>query len=237
MKVALLRVGIDTGSGGIHGPLFQDGSFEFIPIPDPKGLDERTYGNMVGRHGRPLIEYFPASRKSKMSAQPMHVDPEWATFTYGDPSMSKSGLKNLEPGDLLVFHGGLQGWNHDSEPALYILGYFDVQVAGTAISLGDTYVREHFASNFHVRHEAVYSRQRDKLVLVKGGAGSRLLNKAVRISCEGQDRDGRPLKILSLEMQQIFGDFDGKLSIQRSPTRWVKPDYVERAATFVRSLD
>jgi len=24
----LLRVGIDTGSGGIHGPLFSDGSFE-----------------------------------------------------------------------------------------------------------------------------------------------------------------------------------------------------------------
>ena len=34
MQVVLLRVGIDTGSGGIHGPLFADGSFEYIPIPD-----------------------------------------------------------------------------------------------------------------------------------------------------------------------------------------------------------
>ena len=34
MQVVLLRVGIDTGSGGILGPLFSDGSFEYIPIPD-----------------------------------------------------------------------------------------------------------------------------------------------------------------------------------------------------------
>ena len=52
MQVVLLRVGIDTGSGGIHGPLFSDGSFEYIPIPDSfrgKGVDKRTYGNTRGR--------------------------------------------------------------------------------------------------------------------------------------------------------------------------------------------
>ena len=36
MQVILLRVGIDTGSGGIHGPLFKDGTFEYIPIQDKK---------------------------------------------------------------------------------------------------------------------------------------------------------------------------------------------------------
>jgi hypothetical protein len=35
----------------------------------------------------------------------------------------------------------------------------------------------------------------------------------------GQDRAGKPLKILSPEMQQIFGSFDGKLSFRRSPPR------------------
>jgi hypothetical protein len=53
----------------------------------------------------------------------------------------------------------------------------------------------------------------------------------------GQDRSGKPLKILSQEMQQIFGRFEGKLSFQRSPTRWVDPDHAIRAADFVRSLD
>jgi hypothetical protein len=58
MKVALVRIGIDTGSGGIHGPLFQAGTFEYIPIPDGFGKDERTYGNTTGRHGKKLVRVF-----------------------------------------------------------------------------------------------------------------------------------------------------------------------------------
>ena len=51
MQVVLLRVGIDTGSGSALGPLFKDGSFEYVPIPDRFngcGVDERTYGNTPG---------------------------------------------------------------------------------------------------------------------------------------------------------------------------------------------
>jgi len=87
MHVVLLRVGVDTGSGGIHGPLFSDGSFEYISIPDRfrgKGVDGRTYGTCRGRHGRALCEYFPESRRKQIASQPIHVDPEFATFTYGD---------------------------------------------------------------------------------------------------------------------------------------------------------
>jgi hypothetical protein len=52
----------------------------------------------------------------------------------------------------------------------------------------------------------------------------------------GSDSTGRPLKVLSPEMQQIFGTFNGRISFQRSPTRWVDPAYVGRAAEFMRSL-
>jgi Nucleotide modification associated domain 3 len=37
MQVVLLRVGIDSGRGGIQGPLLDDKSFEFIPIDDRRG--------------------------------------------------------------------------------------------------------------------------------------------------------------------------------------------------------
>ena len=57
MKVALLRVGIDSGSGGTLGPVFGDHSLEFIPIPDSSGIDERTYGNTMGRSGRTMVEF------------------------------------------------------------------------------------------------------------------------------------------------------------------------------------
>lgn len=215
--------------------MFKDGGFEFIPIPDPKGRDERTYGNTVGRHGRFLSDYFPERRRATIAVQSMHVDPEWESFTYGDPTPPKAGLRRLEWGDMLVFYGGLQGWDHEAPPALYFFGYFVVQIAGIAAELGDSCVKEHFAANFHVRHARVYQNQRDRLVLVKGGPGSKLFTKAVKISTEGKTRDGKPLKVLSPEMQKIFGDFDGKLSFQRSPTRWVKSEFTDLTSNFVLS--
>jgi hypothetical protein len=42
MQVVLLRVGIDSGCGGIQGPLFEDGSFDFVCIPDNKGVSVHT---------------------------------------------------------------------------------------------------------------------------------------------------------------------------------------------------
>jgi hypothetical protein len=65
---------------------------------------------------------------------------------------------------------------------------------------------------------------------------SRLLEKAHRISSVGADRSGKPLKVLSPEMQKVFGDFGGKISIQRSPPRWVDPAFVEKAIKFVKKL-
>ena len=235
MKVALLRVGIDSGCGGMDGPLFADGSFEYIPIPDSTGQDERRYGNQLARDGRPLVGFFPPSRREAMRNQSMHLDPEFDSCTYGDPTSPKAGLRHLAAGDLLVFYAGLRGYDHDASPALYLIGYFEVAFAGIACELSQAHVDD-CRANFHVRHELVFHGQRDRLVLVKGGPGSRLLSKAVKISVTGKDRAGKPLKILSPEMQKVFGGFDGKISFQRSPTRWVDSGYVHLAADFVRAL-
>jgi Nucleotide modification associated domain 3 len=35
-KALLLRVGIDRGTGGGLGPIFPDGTFEYVPIPERK---------------------------------------------------------------------------------------------------------------------------------------------------------------------------------------------------------
>jgi hypothetical protein len=236
MKIALLRIGIDSGSGGIHGPLFRDGTFEYIPIPDGSGQDERTYGNTTGRRGKKLIEYFPESRKAKVANQSIHFDPEFATFTYGDPTAPKAGLRHLETGDMLVFYCGLEGWDSKSNPALYLMGYFVIQAAGRADEFSASEIRGLFGANFHVRHRDILERQRSALVLVKGGEGSRLLKQAKKISAVGKDRAGKPLKVLSPGMQKIFGGFNGRISFQRSPTRWVEQAHVTKAAEFMRSL-
>jgi len=237
MNVVLLRIGIDTGSGGIHGPLLANGTFDYIPIPDGHAIDERTYGNTVGRHKRKLIDYFPPSIRSRMADQPMHVDPEFESFTYGDPTAPKAGLRHLQPGDLLVFYCGLRGWDFACDPALYLMGFFEVRRAGIAADFTESELERLFSRNFHVRHRRIFERQRESLVLVKGTAASRLLETPVRISTEGRDRTGKPLKVLSPEMRRIFGDFDGHVSIQRSPPRWVEPNFVAAAASFVRALE
>jgi len=93
-RLVLLRVGIDTGSGGMLGPIFADGSFEFIPIDADRDCAGRNYGNTEGRHGRKLIEYFPNRLKGRMKGTFLHFDPEFDTFTYGDPTSPKRSLRN-----------------------------------------------------------------------------------------------------------------------------------------------
>jgi hypothetical protein len=239
MQVVLLRVGIDTGSGGIHGPLFADGTFEYIPIPDGfkgKGIDSRTYGSTFDRKGRRLVEYFPESRREKVCGQSLHFDPEFETYTYGDPTSPKAGLRELEEGSILVFYAGLEGWDFHCSPALYIIGFFEVARAGKVSSFATKEVDEMFRNNFHVMHREVFEDQKERLVLVKGSPNSRLLTKAVRISSLGKDKNGHPLQRLSPEMQTIFGEFGGNTSIQRSPPRWVAPEFTTRAAQFASAL-
>lgn len=242
-QVVLLRVGIDAGCGGMQGPLFNDGSFEFVCIPDGQGVSLHTYGTMIGRNGRSHVDYFPASRRRLMAAQAIHLDPEFETFSYGDPTTPKRSLRNLQPGDLLVFYCGLQrwdstcGWDRRCRPALYLAGLFEVALAGMACDFDKKTLKAEFAGNFHVRYRSVFERQKDFLVLVKGGPGSRLFQKAHQISEEGQDRAGKPLKVLSRKMQKVFGDFGGHVSIQRSPPRWVEPRFVNKALGFVKDLD
>jgi hypothetical protein len=242
-QVVLLRVGVDSGCGGIQGPLFKDGSFDFVCIPDKKRVSVHTYGNMVGRNGRTLAGYFAESRRKVMTEQHVHVDPEWGTFTYGDPTPPKRSLQTMKPGDFLVFYCGLQewdaegGWNREHRPALYLAGYFEVVLAGMAGNFDRKILREEFANNFHVRYPTVFEQQRDDLVLVKGSPGSRLFRKAYQISSEGKDRAGKPLKVLSPKMQKVFGDFAGHVSIQRSPPRWVENRFVDKAIAFITNLE
>ena len=178
-----------------------------------------------------------------MTEQCVHVDPEFETFTYGDPTRPKRSLRKLNRGDLLVFYCGLQkwdaenGWNNGSRPALYLAGYFEVSLAGLAADFSKKVLRKEFGKNFHVRYPSVYEQQKDDLVLVKGGPGSRLFTKAHQISSEGEDRTGKPLKVLSPKMQKVFGKFGGRISIQRSPPRSVDARFVDKAIAYLKKLE
>jgi len=247
MNVVLIRVGIDSGSGGTQGPIFKDGSFEFVPIPenkqrDPGKLTYRTARGPVTK--KPLSEFVPA----RLHDRKIHDDPEWRTFTYGDPNNLKRRLRLLESGDLVAFYCGLHesspGGNHEwpprKNPPLYLIGYFEVEIAGLLSELrsklSNPIIEEYFGENFHVKYRKGID-DPNELVLVKGNPNSRLLKRAVCISQPAEDRAGKPTKVLSDEMRKHhFGDLKGRLNITRSGPRWVTDSHVEKAAKFLRGL-
>jgi hypothetical protein len=242
MNIAMIRIGVDAGCGGIQSPLFKDGSFEFIPIPEnPDIISKYKYGSLIGRKGRPLADYFPPRRRDSMALSCVHCDPDWHTFTYGDYTGGpKSGLRKLEKGDILMFTCGLEGWDFDSPPAIYLIGYFVVTIAGTVSEFSLQDIKTLFWNNAHVRGKRskkdFTTWDGSELILVKGSSKSRLLKKAVLLSNISRDSKNRPLKVLSLRMQKIMGNFGGKTSIQRSPTRWIDNEHVGKTAEYLLSL-
>jgi hypothetical protein len=248
-QVVLLRVAIDTGCGGMLGPIFADDSFEFIPIPASEDRPDRlgrTYGNTDGRHGTKLVEYFPENKQKKMGNCCLHFDPEFKSCTYGDPTSPKQTLKKLQRGDLLVFYAGLKGWSDYKMPqSLYIIGYFIVREAGTYTELKQKGLLHLFVKNQHILNgdtKGMWIGKKRKrwldLILVKGGHGSRLLSKAVKISTNSKDSGNHPIFVLDPKMKRYFGNFGGSglNAIQRSTPRWIKPEFSKKAVAFVLNL-
>ena len=89
MKAVLLRAGMDKCCCSQVSPIFEDGSFEFIPIPElyaPRP-SLTMCSQKRGRHGQMPSTYLP----TKFHNLYIHDDPEFTTYTYGDPT-SKGGL-------------------------------------------------------------------------------------------------------------------------------------------------
>lgn len=122
-NILLLRVGIDSNTGGVHGPLFEDNKFDYIPIPESSDTDEnRTYEDIPSRAGISLSRHVP-----HLADKNPHFDPEFETYTYGDPSPNKrSQLTRLTSGDLLIFYSSLSPQDVNVGSRLYAIGYFTV---------------------------------------------------------------------------------------------------------------
>jgi len=103
------------------GPIFDDGSFEYIPIPESWESEEKTYRDIIGRKGKSLSEFLPTAIADCV----VHNDPEFLTCTYGDPTSPKrSRLLKLEKNDLLVFYAGLVPYKNVARERLYIIGIY-----------------------------------------------------------------------------------------------------------------
>lgn len=183
-KALLLRVGIDRGAGGALGPIFPDGTFEYVPIPEEAATRSTlTYATLPGRHRRSLAAVLPL----RLAARVPHVDPDFALVTYGDAAPRKCRqLLRLRPGDLLAFYAGLAPRPAEDRPRLFAIGYLTVQHVHDLRSrdLDRPDLQRRFGRTAHFLR-----RPRDRhLALVEGKPGaSKLLVRAVPLG-DGHDR-------------------------------------------------
>ncbi len=102
MQVYLANVGANS-SDRFASPLFDDGTFEFLPIADKESPCAVRYRDLRSHYdsGQDLLPYVPQDLWNAAC----HNDPEFETLTYGDSGENgrSSNLTSLERGNVLLF--------------------------------------------------------------------------------------------------------------------------------------
>lgn len=185
MICILINVGSGASNPNGRGRVFNDGTFEYLPLPETRETTENvpTYREL----GFSQV-YFPDLS--------VHLDPEFKTFTYGHVERGFGDvkcLKELKVGDLLAFYATLQ---LDNQWSPFIVGYFRIQhirdCRGLSIDTILALKSEGFENNAHLKRV-------DPNVdfLIKGDKTSRLLDRAFPLA-----KDKNPL-----EMRASLKDF------------------------------
>lgn len=116
--------------GGFRGPIFQDNTFENIPIPSKKKIGIK-YSEIIGTHGNPLSDYIPTNRLTNSSYA--HFDPDPVHLTYGDTGNSRvaNRCRKLLKGDILVWGTRLRKyiteWYVPETERIYLTGWLIVE--------------------------------------------------------------------------------------------------------------
>lgn len=189
-----INVAANTNQPGFRGPIYPDGTFEYVPIPESKPTREAvpTYADLD-------VE----TDVSGVAETPMHFDPEFPEaggerYTYGDEHGVKARpLSELDAGDRLYFYATLSqrgdpAWWQSPRWGAYLVGAMCLArdaVTGEQYRAMDDAGRAPFRTNAHVRRE-----QFDAEVLILGDAArSRLFERAVPLSGRDAGTDANRL--------------------------------------------
>ncbi len=165
MRGVAINVGANTNQPGFRGPIFSDGGFEYVPIPEsePTRADASvpTYADLD-------LE----TDVSDVADVPVHLDPTFASahactsYTYGDPhGVKASPLLALEAGDYVFFYATLSAVESNSarwiapEWGAYVIGHF--RLARDPIDATDGLPereRSRFEHNAHLKRDSFDAR-------------------------------------------------------------------------------
>jgi hypothetical protein len=142
MTVVLAGVGADSTNLGALGPLYDDGGFEYVPIPEKtrQTTETETLGSwsLRGDDGvaadlttriepQPVRGGEDTVTGDDLLDWPLHRDPNFEVLTYGEHRTSGyvSRLRALDPGDVVGFYAGLRRPGGDRAHR-YLIGYFTI---------------------------------------------------------------------------------------------------------------
>ena len=206
-RIFLVNVGANA-SHPARSPVFANGTFEILPIPEDRDWWAPTlpaYARIPGWNdpAESLSRFVPDRHRGTL----VHDDPEFRTLTYGDnPNRSPraSGLRPCRPGDYLFFLARFtphDGTDFHGEPAFYFIGFFLVEEVLANVSEyphGEIFTR--FGANAHVRRATYHRAALDSFWVWRGSPrGSLRLPRAVPLTrevCDATLRDakGHPWK-------------------------------------------
>lgn len=203
-RIFLANVGANA-SHRFTGPIFSDGTFEFIPIPETPNL----CGTHAVRYKDLKSFYKPAERLTKYVPKrywnaATHNDPEFKTFTYGDnceTTPRAASLIQMKRGDYLFFIVRLERWDDDaptSDYGFYLIGYLEMEESLSNVRRPPEAPQfAQVAENAHVRRGLTDPSHWDGFWVFRGSERSQRFRRAVPVTRELADNvftaaDGSP---------------------------------------------
>jgi len=162
----LINIGSNSSNPNGRGRIFRDFTFEYLPIPEFRKTRDQasTYRDLGFNH-------------VKFPKLPVHLDPEFQSFTYGHVRRGFSDMKSLlrlRKDDVLFFYATLQ---NEDQWSIYVIGYFKNPKVHDCRELSRHEIlnlkNRGFENNAHLKRI-----EPSVDLLIKGGKGSRQLQKA-----------------------------------------------------------
>jgi hypothetical protein len=171
MRALLVRVGADQSEGGgfWNGPVnVQTRAFAYVPIPESKPC--RTGLATPYSEVAPAVERLCAQLPTWLANSFMHLDPDFASLTYGDQGKRAQQIQlKLREHDLLVFYAGLADVTSPRRLLYALIGLYVVGSIVPAPSVPE----QQWHANAHTRR-LLEPEATDIVVRAKPGVSGRL---------------------------------------------------------------
>ncbi len=246
-RIWLANIGANS-SHSYFSPLFPNGTFELLPIPDTPG-DAGPYS--VKLADVPLRN--PANGTAadwipeRLHDSAAHYDPEFDSLTYGDNCERGAravALKKASPGDLILFLARLQPWDgtgSQGEAAFFLVGMLEIESILPAVydRPSDEQLAR-FGANAHVRKGLNNPANWDGFWVFAGTPQTVRFERAAafgRKLCDEVMRtaDGKPWRWDGPRSElQVIGSYTRTCRAILSPEQ---PDYDSRAAGLYAQIE